>query len=130
MNDNLIGELRIMKDLNIKPNFSAFQRKYGTDRHTISKYHANDGVTPRKQVYKSSKWDPLYDEIIYLMEKGNVSKRAVYQYLENKYQDNIPGTYNGFKAYTLCKGIETRTPTTPHVLYEVKPGYQLQCDWL
>ena len=35
MKDNLVGELKIMKDLNIIPNCSALQRKYGTDRHTI-----------------------------------------------------------------------------------------------
>lgn len=129
MIDNLIGELKIMKDLDIKPNYSALQRKYGTDRHTIKKYYTNNGIPLRKKTERSSRWDPLYDEIIYLMGIDNVSKKAVYQYLENKYQDNIPGTYNGFKAYTLRKGIETRSSITPHVLYEIEPGYQLQCDW-
>lgn len=28
---NLIGELRFMKDLNIKPNFSEMSREYGID---------------------------------------------------------------------------------------------------
>ena len=35
MNRNLLGELRIMKDYGIKPNYSALQREYGIDRHTI-----------------------------------------------------------------------------------------------
>lgn len=34
MNRNLLGELRIMKDYGIKPNYSALQREYGIDRHT------------------------------------------------------------------------------------------------
>ena len=99
MKDNLVGELKIMKDLNIIPNCSALQRKYGTDRHTIKKYYANDGIPLRKKVERTSRWDPLYDEIVCLMEIDSVSKKAVYNYLENKYKDNIPGTYNGFKAY-------------------------------
>ena len=44
INNRLIGELRIMKDLSIKPNFSALQREYGTDRHTIKKYYDSDGT--------------------------------------------------------------------------------------
>ena len=32
---NLLGELNIYKGMNMKPNFSALQRKYGIDRHTI-----------------------------------------------------------------------------------------------
>lgn len=35
MQANLIGELKIMKELNIKPNFSSLQRQYNVDRHTI-----------------------------------------------------------------------------------------------
>ena len=32
---NILGELRIYKGMNMKPNYSALQRKYGIDRHTI-----------------------------------------------------------------------------------------------
>ena len=125
----LIGRLRVMKELEIKPNFSALQREYHVDRHTIKKLYENDGVVARKQREKVSKWDPYYDEICILMNKVGVSKRSVYQYLLQKYEDNIPGTYNGFKAYTLRKGIVCKCNTVSHVLYEVDPGKQLQFDW-
>ncbi len=46
---NLIGELRLMKDLNIKPNFSEMSREYGIDRHTIKKYYDNEGIPERKK---------------------------------------------------------------------------------
>ena len=36
---NLLGDLMILKTMNIKPNFSALQRKYDIDRHTIKKYY-------------------------------------------------------------------------------------------
>lgn len=129
MERNIIGELRIMKDLGIKPNFSALAREYECDRHTVKKYYDNNGIPPRKESQRSSKWDPFYDEILDLMKKKYVSKKGVYMYLQNKYGDEIPGTYNGFKSYTLRKGINTKNNTNPHVLYEVDPGEQLQVDW-
>ena len=49
-NNNLIGELRIMKDFDIKPNFSALQREYGNDRHTIKKYYENDGIIEMSKI--------------------------------------------------------------------------------
>ena len=33
------GQLKIMKALGIKPNFSELQRIYGINRHTIKKYY-------------------------------------------------------------------------------------------
>ena len=42
MRDNLTGELRLMKDFGIKPNFSSLSRTYGHDRHTIKKYYDNN----------------------------------------------------------------------------------------
>lgn len=37
MKDNLIGKLRIMKDCNMKPNFSSLLPSYRCDRHTAKK---------------------------------------------------------------------------------------------
>lgn len=129
METNLIGELKIMKELNIKPNMSSLIREYGCDRHTIKKYYENDGIPLRKKSSRSSKWDPYFNEIEALMNKKHVTKRSVYMYLKNKYGDALPGTYDGFKAYTLHKGMTLRNHTKPHVLYEVDPGKQLQVDW-
>lgn len=47
-------------------------------------------------------------------------------YLVNKY--DIKGTYNGFKSYTLTKGLKVKQRVIPHVLYVVEPGKQLQVD--
>jgi len=129
MNKNLVGELRIMKELGIKPNMSALAREYGCDRHTVKKYYDNNGVPKRRVTEKSSKWDIILPEITELMSKNCVSKKGVYMYLKNKYGDEIPGTYNGFKSYTLRKGIKLKTSEKPHVLYEVDPGKQIQLDW-
>lgn len=128
-NKNIIGVLRIMDELKIKPNYSELSRAYGVDRHTVKKYHQNGCIPERKQANRSSKWDKYFDEIQETMNMGGVTKQAVFQSLKYKYGDEI-GNYNGFKAYTLRKGIAClKSDTTPHVLYETDPGEQIQCDW-
>ena len=82
---NLIGELRIMKDLNITPNFSSLQRQYGTDRHTIRKYYDNGGIPDRKPKDIKSKWDPFIKEIKELISMPHVSFKAAWMFLSNKY---------------------------------------------
>ena len=41
MERNIIGDLLILKQLNIKPNFSELARIYDMDRHTVAKYWRN-----------------------------------------------------------------------------------------
>ena len=64
----VIGVLSIMKDFNMKPNFSELERMYGIDRHTIKKYYENGGIPERKKFKRVSKWDPLFDVIISLAD--------------------------------------------------------------
>lgn len=129
MEINLVGEIKIMKEMDIKPNFSELSRKYNIDRHTVKKIYENDGLIARKTSSRSSMWDEYLEEIIELMSGDTVSKKAAYMYLINKYEGKLTGTYNGFKWYTLHKGIELKKNNKPHVLYEVDPGEQLQVDW-
>lgn len=129
---NLIGLLLIMKINDIKPNFSELSKIYKLDRHTISKYYKKGGVPDRKPVVKTSKWDPYLSEIENLMNIPGSSKKGVYVSLVYKYPEiESVGNYNGFKAYTLRKGLEClKTDQTPHPLYENDPGEVLQADWV
>lgn len=127
---NIIGALKIMDDFDIKPNYSALQRKYGIDRHTISKYHKCGGIPDRKSRNLGSKWDPYLEEVKLLFELPGTTKMGIYQALQYKYNDQLPGTYNSFKAYTLRQNLVcTKEDVTPHVLYETEPGEQIQVDW-
>ena len=128
MKENIIGELRIMSELNIKPNISELSRRYGLDRHTIKKYCDAGKLPERKKRTFISKWDIYEDEIRRIIENEAASKMATYQYLLHKYS-KLPGGYNGFKAYTLRKGITLKKAMKPHVLYESDPGELLQFDW-
>jgi len=40
MEDNLRAQLRIIKVMDLKPNYSELARKYGFDRRTVKKYYA------------------------------------------------------------------------------------------
>lgn len=126
---NLLGELNIYKGMNMKPNFSALQRKYGIDRHTIKKYYVNDGIKYKERKPKMSKYDKYEKEILEIMQEPEVSIMALYQYLIDKYGD-VKFTYSGLKSFTLRKGIKRKNRTTEaHPRYETKPGEQLQVDW-
>ena len=129
METNLEGRFRIMKELDITPNFSELSRIYGIDRHTLKKYWDSGGIPLRKETRRQSMWDPFKDEMIEIFENNSgVSKSAVYHYLINEHKQ-IKGTYSGFKAYTGKYGIKSVKSEKPHVLYETDPGVQLQADW-
>lgn len=113
MERNLIGEIRIMKELNIKPNISALSRKYKKDRHTIKKYYDSSGVPERKKREFTSMWDKYNDEITELFNNPNITKKAIYMYLVNKY--DIKGTYNGFKSYTLTINVNLKMYNFDHI---------------
>jgi transposase len=123
---NILGTLEIYRSCNMKPNFSELQRRYGIDRHTIKKYYVEGGKKPITRKRESG-FEPYKDEIIQLMNKLGVTKKAVYEYLKDKY-DKLP-SYSQFRKYTQKQGIMLPKDTTPHVRYETKPGQQLQVDW-
>lgn len=128
--NNLLGELRIMDDFHIKPNYSDLARKYKIDRHTVKKYHINGKIPERKKVNRKSKWDQYYDEILSLMALPSTTKMSVFQSLYYQHNGALPGDYSSFKAYTWRKNLTChKTDDTPHVRYETAPGEQLQCDW-
>ena len=60
--EKLITQLRILKEMNLKPNYSALAREYGCDRRTVKKY--NNGFTGGvKTRNKKSKLDNYYEII-------------------------------------------------------------------
>ena len=83
--NNLIGELYIMDQMGIKPNYSELSRQYGVDRHTVKKYHINGGIQ-RKIPERKSKFDPYYDEMVELVSRPGISIKAAYEYLRHKYE--------------------------------------------
>lgn len=129
MKRNIIGELLILKQMNIKPNFSELARIYNMDRHTVSKYWHEGGVRKVERKPRKSILDQYSDEIARLFDKPGVHKRAAYEYLLHRYGEDNIGTYNNFKYYTWKRNIKPQKTVKPHVRYETRPGQQLQVDW-
>ena len=75
MERNLKGELQLMKNMSIKPNFAALGRDYGMDPRTVKKYYEGYEGKPKTR-NKASRLDP-YKEVIkdkYKMSSPNVQK--------------------------------------------------------
>ena len=50
MSPLLAPELRAIKNMGIKPNYSALSKKYGMDRHTVkAMYHRLDSPSPERK---------------------------------------------------------------------------------
>lgn len=130
MEINILGELRILKEINVKPNFSELQRKYGIDRHTIKKYYINGGKKRKERIKQVSKYEKHKDEAIRILETTSTNIIGVYEYLKSRYNYEPKNfNYNGFRSYLHREGIRKKQANTIHLRYETKPGKQLQVDW-
>src|SRR5690554_3468836 len=118
--------LELFRSNNMKPNFSELSRRYQLDRRTIKKYYEEGGKKVITR-HRESGFDPYKDEIIQVMKKPGVTKKAAYEYMKDKY-NGLP-SYSQFRKYTQKHGVMLPKDTTPHVRYETKPGHQLQVDW-
>lgn len=84
---NLQGQLAIIKNMNIKPNFSELARQYNLDRRTVKKYYESyEGKTKTRN--KASKLDVYYDEIKSKLAINGVTVNGVYEYLKDKYNNS------------------------------------------
>ena len=63
MDNNIMGQISVLKVMNIKPNFSDLARQYGLDRRTVKKYY-NGYKGKAKTRNKPSKLDKYRSEII------------------------------------------------------------------
>ena len=77
----LISDLRILKDINMKPNYAALARKYDMDYRTVKKYFENGGQVPkRKNREQFSRWDPYAGKIQQLLQQNGATIRGIHEY--------------------------------------------------
>ena len=125
----LRGDLMIMADNDIKPNFTQLGKKYGINRHTVSKYWRDGEMKGRKP--RGSQLDKHIDLINEKLEGPPMTKSALFRWLSKKYPEDFT-SYSTFAHFTKRKGIEfkrNRQEEDIHVRYETKEGKQLQVDW-
>ena len=125
--DELRKELVIMKELEIKPNYSALGRKYGCDPRTVKKYHEGyEGKAKSRK--RPSKLDKYEEEIKEKVNYLGATIKGVYEYIKAK--DDDVGSYSNFKKYVKKRNlIEKKSKNNPHPRYETALGEQLQFDW-
>lgn len=124
----LIAQLRILKEMNLKPNYSALAREYGCDRRTVKKYNTGytGGVKTRN---KKSKLDTYYEIIKEKLQYKGIHIKSVYEFLIDKYKLENIGTYSNFHKYVIKKQFLVNKNNTKTVRYETLPGKQAQVDW-
>lgn len=129
MNPLLAPELRAIKNMQIKPNYSALSRKYGMDRHTVKAMYDRLDSPPPERKAKPSCLDAVREEAASLLSDPAVSVMAAYWYLRNEGKASC--SYSNFKHYVRKNGLRPAVQdATPHPLYETGPGEQMQCDWV
>ena len=128
MEVNIFGELTLMKQFNIKPNYSDLSRRYGLDRHTIKKYYEEGGKIVKERKRKTSKYDVFESEIVVLLKKTGVTKKAALEFLKDKYP-TFDWNYNGFKDFINTNQLVEPHQKKAHVRFETAPGEELQVDW-
>ena len=84
----LITQLRILKEMNLKPNYSALAREYGCDMRTVKKY--NEGYSGGGKIRNQKSKLDKYIKII-----------SVYEFLIDKFGFENVGTYSDFHAYVV-----------------------------
>jgi transposase len=123
----LLSELHLFRGLNMKPNFSELARKHNCDYRTVKKYYEGYEGKPKKR-NKPSRLDIYYNEIKDKLSITGINKKAVYEYLIDKY-DEI-GTYSNFSKYVNKNKLNKKTILKDvSVRYETPPGKQAQVDW-
>lgn len=128
MQNNLRGELTLMDNLNIKPNYAALGRKYDMDWRTVKKYHEGYKGKPNSRD-KPSKLDLFRNEITDKLAIKRVTVRGVYEFMVKKYGLDTIGSYTNFMAYINKHKLKQKNKTQGHPRVETLPGVQAQVDW-
>ncbi|MGL5253916.1 MAG: IS21 family transposase, partial [Brevinema sp.] len=127
-NSNLRGELAIMNNFGIKPNYAALGREYGIDPRTVKKYNQGYEGKPKTR-NKVSKLDYFITEITDKLTIKRVTVKGVYEFMVNKYGIDTIGTYSNFIAYVKKHKLKPKSSSKGHPRNETLPGVQAQVDW-
>lgn len=133
MERNLMAELNMDRQDGIKPNFSDVARRYGVDRHTVSKYWNGGGPSPEDGRHgRASGFDRYRDEIEEKAKLPGVTAKGIHELLLERHAGDeppVPG-YSAFTNYLRTRGIAPGAQDgEAHPRFETAPGEQLQFDW-
>lgn len=127
MNTALVTQLRIMKLVDMKPNFSELARLYDVDRRTVKKYYDGYEGKPKNRD-KPSKLDKHYSLIKEKLAIKGTTIRAVYEFIKTEKDSDI-GCYSNFHRYVIQHNLLPKQSSKGHPRFETPPGKQAQVDW-
>ena len=128
---NVMGELNMYRQLGIKPNFTQIGAKYGLHRQTVAKYwNRGDDIEDRRRD-RGSAFDGYRDVIERKAALPGVTKKAIHEFLLDRYPEAGLPKYGSFTKYCRAHGIECAPDPGPdaHPRFETPAGRQLQFDW-
>ena len=117
--------LKILRCLNMKPNYSELSREYGVSRQTISKY--DKGFKKRESKARGSRLDKYREEIREKVNLIGATITGVYKYFLSK--DPEIGSRSNFDYYVRKHKLLEKKSICCHPRYETEPGHQLQVDF-
>lgn len=128
MDRNIKGELSLMKNLGIKPNFAALGREYGMDPRTVKKYYEGYKGKPKTR-NKPSKLDKYKDVIRDKLTIKRITVRGVYEFMVDTHGYDSIGTYSNFMAFIKKNKLLPKNVKQGHPRFATPIGKQGQVDW-
>lgn len=122
MRKDIYERMKMMKEGNVKPNFSEIARRQDCDYRTVKHYYESDAVPIRKKT-KPSKLDP-YKQIIEDKIILGCTASSIYYFIIKKGYD---GKYSILRDYARSLKLEGIQKAT--IRFETNPGLQAQVDW-
>ncbi len=126
-----MGELNMYRQLGVKPNFTQIGKKYGLHRQTVAKYWNQGEEIEDHRRDKESAFDGFRDVVEQKATLPGVTKKAIHEFLLDRYPEAGLPKYGSFTKYCRSRGIECADASEPeaHPRFETPPGRQLQSDW-
>ena len=126
-----MGELNMCRQLGIKPNFTQVAKKYGLHRQTVAKYWRQGEEIEDRRRDKGSSFDDFRNVIERKAALPGVTKKAIHEFLLDRYPEAGLPKYGAFTKYCRERGIGCASASEPdaHPRFEAPPGRQMQFDW-
>ena len=129
ISSELRKDLTMIKNFQLKPNFSYLARKYDMDPRTVKKYYNGYEGKPTKR-NKPSKLDDYYDIIKEKLSLPGCKISSLYFFLTQ--ERGFKGSYSSLTYYIRSKEElnVSSSKNDVHVRYETAIGEVLQFDWV
>ncbi len=119
------------RQLGVKPNFTQIGKRHGLHRQTVAKYWKQGEAVEDRRRDKESAFDGFRDVIERKAALPGVTKKAIHEFLLDRYPEAGLPKYGSFTKYCRAHGIECSCGLSPeaHPRFETPPGRQMQFDW-